>query len=166
MSNQCHKDKNHYIHPLNYNLSQIVHEVVHGKGFFLLKRVFDTKDVSIAHSVVENLTKYDSVNTNNTDGSHYATQNNYEGLLWNLLGKDEIFEKIVQHPVTLEISRTLLGEKCQISSFVSNTVGPGMEGQTPHLDYPYYESHFPSEEINIQRPLLLLNFLGKNLHLS
>ena len=50
------------------------------------------------------------------------------------------------HPVILEVSRKLLGDKCRLSSLSANSVLPGMEGQDPHLDYPYYRHLWPSKE--------------------
>ena len=50
------------------------------------------------------------------------------------------------HPVIMEVSRKLLGDKCRLSSLSANSVLPGMEGQDPHLDYPYYRHLWPSKE--------------------
>ena len=78
--------------------------------------------------------------------------NNYRGLVWNLLSKGRIFQKMVQHPVILNISNEILGQDAQISSLAANTVLPGMKGQTPHLDYPYYRNFLP-----VNNPTLLDN---------
>ena len=50
------------------------------------------------------------------------------------------------HPVILEVSRRLLGDNCRLSSLAANSVLPGMEGQDPHLDYPYYRHLWPGVE--------------------
>ena len=47
------------------------------------------------------------------------------------------------YPVILEVSRKLLGDNCRLSSLSANSVLPGMEGQDPHLDYPYYRHLWP-----------------------
>jgi len=155
-------DMHHYIRPLNYNLTQVVQEITNGKGFFILKRGFSKKDVGIARSIVDHLTKHNRIDTN-TDTTQSAKHNSYGGksggIIWRLLGKGKIFEKIAQHPVTLEITRALLGPKSQISSYMSNTVKPGMGAQLPHLDYPYYDGYFPNGEQDIQRPLLSVSFM-------
>ena len=155
-------DMHHYIRPLNYNLTQVVQEITNGKGFFVLRRGFSKKDVGIARSIVDHLTKHNRIDTN-TDTTQSAKHNSYGGksggIIWRLLGKGKIFDKIVQHPVTLEITRALLGPKSQISSYMSNTVKPGMDAQIPHMDYPYYDGFFPSGEQNIQRPLLSVGFM-------
>jgi len=155
-------DMNDFITPLNYNLTEVIHEITHGKGFYILRKGFSPKDIGLARARVDHLTKNNRVDTN-TDVTQSAKHNSYGGksggIIWRLLGKGKIFEKIAQHPVTLEITRALLGPKSQISSYMSNTVQPGMGSQLPHLDYPYYEGYFPQNEHNIQRPLLSVSFM-------
>ena len=87
--------------------------------------------------------------------------NNYRGLVWALLNKGQIFQKFAQHPLIMNISNTILGQNSQISSFAANTVLPGMKGQTPHLDYPYYRNFLPVENPNIldKSPPLSVQFV-------
>ena len=84
----------------------------------------------------------------NTDDKH----NNYGGLTWGLLSRGRIFTKMAAHPVILEVSRALLGNQCRLSSFAANTVVPGMPGQLPHLDYPYYRHLWPSRDACMDLP--------------
>ena len=66
-------------------------------------------------------------------------------MIWGLIKKGRIFEKLVLHPTVLEISRKLLGENAGVSSLSANTVLPGtLSPQTPHLDYPYYRYDYLS----------------------
>ena len=78
--------------------------------------------------------------------------------LQGLLNKGKIFEKLVQHPTILSISRQLLGENCVLSSLAANTVLPGMSAQIPHLDYPYYDYLFPKEvdAMKVNKPLVFI----------
>ena len=87
--------------------------------------------------------------------------NNYKGLVWALLLKGRIFQKLAQHPVILNISNTLLGQNAQISSLSANTVLPGMKAQVPHLDYPYYRHFLPTDNPHIldNSPPLALQFV-------
>lgn len=161
-------DMDDYLRPLNYNLTDVVHEIKHGKGFYLLKRGFSLKDAGIARKLVDYVTENHLVDSN-TDVSKSARHNSYGqrkssngkagGIIWRLLGKGKIFEKLAQHPATVEITRALLGPKSQISSYMSNTVQPGMGSQLPHLDYPYYDGFFPEGEASMKRPLLSVAFL-------
>ena len=78
----------------------------------------------------------------NPDDRH----NNYDGLTWGLLSKGKIFAKMAAHPTIMDVSCKLLGHKCRLSSLAANTVLPGMKGQHPHLDYPYYRHLWPDTE--------------------
>ena len=140
----------------SYNLTKIKSAVVNGPGYCILKKVFSINDIKIARSRVEYLTEK---NDGPRNKDIPASQNMYPGLIWRLLGKGEIFEKIATHPALLEIAREILGPKSQISCYVSNTVQPGMPGQTPHIDYPYYDGYFPSTDQNSQRPLLSVTLM-------
>jgi len=155
-------DMHDYLRPVNFDLQEIVNEITNGKGFFVLKQVFSNKDVKIARSVVDHCTKNKRVDTNtdfSTSGRHNSYGGASGGIIWGLLGKDKIFDKIAQHPETLEVTRALLGPKSQLSSYASNTIQPGMGGQNPHLDYPYHDGFFPTNEENINRPLLSVGFM-------
>ena len=147
-----------YIYPQNYNLSHITNEIINGSGFFVLKKAFSKEDVEAAKRIVDRLTREQHVFWN-TDHSQSGTHNSHPGVILKVLGNGKIFEKVAQHPVILDITRTLLGSKSHISSFASHTVEPGMSGQLPHLDYPYYEGYFPEHEASIQRPLLGVAFM-------
>lgn len=156
-------DAGSYEVPKNYDLSKIVNEIKNGQGFFVLKGVFSKDEIDAAKEVVDYCTYNKRVDTN-TDTNQYAKHNSYGGMkaggiIWRLIGKGEIFERLAQHPATLEITRALLGPKSQLSSYMSNTVLPGMGGQLPHLDYPYYDGFFPTSESNMQRPLLSVAFM-------
>ena len=65
-------------------------------------------------------------------------QNFYDGLIWNLLSKGNIFGKLLHHPVIQSVSKELMGENIQLLSYTANTLVPGKGGQTPHIDYPYW----------------------------
>jgi len=155
-------DMDDYQMPLNYDLDKAVEAIKNGDGFFLLKKMFSKKDVQIARSAVDHFTKHERVDTN-TDHSTSAKHNSYGdssgGIIWRLIGKDKIFDKFALHPANLEISRALLGPTCQISSYMSNTVKPGMGGQYPHIDYPYYDGFFPEKEQNMSRPVLSIGIM-------
>jgi len=167
-NNEYHEDFRNfgvgsYRVPSNYNLPQIVNEIKNGQGFFVLKGAFSQRCIEEAKDLVDYFTENKRVDTN-TDTNEYAKHNSYGGekkggIIWRLLGKGAIFEKLAQHPATLEITRELLGPKSQISSYMSNTVLPGMGAQLPHLDYPYYDGFFPNSEADIQRPLLSVAFM-------
>merc|ERR1712107_131488 len=150
--------------PDNYNLEDIVHAVTdpNGPGWIKLEGVYSQKDIEMA--------KERAIYHTNTDffmdkiEKHEANDevhNNYRGLVWALLNKGQIFEKMIQHPIIYNGSTRILGQGAQISSFATNTVLPGMKGQQPHLDYPYYRNFLPQEDPHIldNAPPLAVQFV-------
>ena len=82
-------------------------------------------------------------------------------MVWALFNKGKIFEKLALHPVVMNISNIVLGERSSVSSLAANTVLPGNGGQLPHLDYPYYRMQLPSTNPHIldSAPPLSLQFV-------
>lgn len=165
---ECSFEKSSYQMPDNYDLDKIKQEIVNGTGFVLLKNMFSKEDVEEASEIIRDHTNAITVDTN-TDDSKSGRHNSYgkgdytyngerSGIVWRLLGKGKIFEKIALHPATLEITQAILGPKAKVSSYMANTVQPGMEGQIPHVDYPYYDGYFPEDEKNDQRSMLSIAF--------
>jgi hypothetical protein len=56
--------------------------------------------------------------------------------VWNLVNKDRVFERLIQHPRTLGAQEGLLGADCALSSFTANVIGPGSPAGGLHLDSP------------------------------
>jgi len=153
-----HIDLKDFQIPENFNMEDAL-DAINGQnspGYFKLEKLFSKKDVELAKERVmyhTNTNKYMKMikNKENKDALH----NNYVGLIWTLLNKGKIFEKMVQHPVLYNISNAILGQNAQISSLAANTVLPGMEGQKPHLDYPYYKSLMSQMDMVKSRTLTL-----------
>jgi ectoine hydroxylase-related dioxygenase (phytanoyl-CoA dioxygenase family) len=51
-----------------------------------------------------------------------------------LLERDEIFRELIQHPLAVEIVRSLLGSEFLISNFTANIARPGSKSMTMHSD--------------------------------
>jgi len=166
---ECSFKKNSYIIPEGIDIQKIKQEVVNGSGYYMLRGLFSKEDMDEALDIITAHTNKLVVDTNTDPGKH-AKHNSYgktnhtyngerSGIVWRLLGKGKIFEKIALHPVTQEITRAILGPKSKISSYMANTVQPGMVGQTPHIDYPYYDGYFPDDEVHDQRPMLSIGMV-------
>jgi len=139
-----------------------------------MRQKFLLDEIEEARSIIERLNKrYNEeasidMDMEYVDSSPELTHNSYDrdetnnkikkgGIIWSLLGNGHVFERIIQHPDILDISRALLGPGSTISSFTAHTVTSGMGAQPPHLDYPYYDGMFPN--LNEQRSLLSASFL-------
>lgn len=166
---ECSFKSTSYVTPTNYDLNKVKEALVNGSGYIILKNALSKTDVDEARKIVDSYTQTQVVDTNtdkSTSGKHNSygkTNHTYQGkrsgIVWRLLGKGKIFEKIALHPMALEVTRALLGPKSKISSYMANTVQPGMPGQTPHVDYPYYDGFFPTTEADHHRPLLSIGFM-------
>ena len=133
--------------------------------------MFTSEDIELATRAI-----FDGqvINTesNNFNNGNDESHNKFAGLMWGLLSKGDIFSKIISHPIIKEVSVKLLGKNCRLSSLASSTVMPGMKGQKPHLDYPYYRhmwpegetsmNHSPENLLSLQVVTLLTEFTPEN----
>lgn len=150
--------------PVNYDMEDIIYKITHpdGPGWIKLEGMYSEKDVEMARERVIYHTNTDYyMNKLEKHESNDELHNNYRGLVWKLINKGVIFQKLAQHPVILNISDAILGQNSQFSSFAANTVLPGMKGQLPHLDYPYYRNFLPVENPTVldNAPPLALQFV-------
>jgi len=132
----------------NYDINPVVEALTTGDGYAIIKNAISQKDVEILRERVMYFTCNEKKETLKSleNLTPVELQNHFHGLIWGLINKGRIFEKLLLHPLIQNISRVLLGEDAQLLSYTANTVAPGQPGQTPHLDYPYYRSFFPKDE--------------------
>jgi len=153
-----------YRYPKNFNMDEIIYRVTHpsGPGWIKLEGMYTERDVEMARERVLHHVDADYyMKKNDQHFNKDELHNNYRGMVWALLNKGKIFQKMAQHPVILNISDTILGQNSQISSYAANTVLPGMKGQLPHLDYPYYRNFMPAHNPQVldDSPPLALQFV-------
>ena len=120
--------------PPDFDLQEVYHRLTLGPGWVLLKGMVSGKDVEMAKERIMRSKRNEIQIFDQKD----VKQNNYNGLTWGLLHRGRIFTKLATHPVILSVFRAILGPSCRLSSLTANTVLPGMAGQQPHLDFPYY----------------------------
>ena len=139
--------------PKNFDVQSIIEALTTGEGFAIIKNAVCKEDIQIIkervlyftqrqkeeHERNETLKRNENVNP-------IEKQNHFHGLIWGLINKGRIFEKLVLHPLIQNVSHLLCGEDAQVLSYTANTVAPGEPGQRPHIDYPYYPSFFPTDE--------------------
>ena len=155
-------------HEIQRNISKICEEITNGQGWILLPNVFDQEEIGVAKQGITRKQSEHESSHEKDDDKH----NNYSGLTWGLISKGSVFSKMATHPVILSVSRQILGNMCRLSSFAANTVHPGMAGQLPHLDYPYYRHLWPANDecfkfpsatlLSLQIVILLTDFNPEN----
>ncbi len=114
-----------------------------GQGYFLFESVFDSDEVAAANEII-------NAHSNNPGGATHFQGGNEDRIdlqrrVWNLLNKGQVFVDMVQHPAVMAIFSKILGRQFILGSFAANRLLPGAAGQEPHIDYPYWDMHDPSE---------------------
>jgi len=136
--------------PEDFNIDKVVEAITTGDGWIKLEGMFSEKDVLMARERIYHHNHADKYLRQDTKHeTRDEAHNKFSGMVWALFNKGRVFEKMAQHPVILNISNIVLGERSAISSYAANTVLPGQGGQLPHLDYPYYRLFYPSSNPNI-----------------
>merc|ERR1712142_443053 len=158
--------------PKNFDVNKVVEAITIGDGWFKLEGMHSERDILMARERVYHHNHAEKLYSQNIKHeSKDEAHNLFSGLVWALFNKGRIFEKMAQHPVILNISNNVLGERSAISSYAANTVLPGQGGQLPHLDYPYYRHFYPSNNtyimdsappLSVQFVILLTDFDSEN----
>lgn len=63
--------------------------------------------------------------------------------LFNLIGKDQVFRELVEHPTARAMAEHLLGPKVRLSNFTANITGPGSGSMGMHADQGYVTAPWP-----------------------
>ena len=108
----------------------LAEEIVRGKGYVLLPELFTPKEISIARSHILNLA------IKQPAGSFL--KNGERSRLFRLLDEAEIFERMVQHPLVIEVVETILGGDMTLGGFSAHIFYPGATNMGAHVDYPYF----------------------------
>lgn len=164
------------LNPINYNmedqiysaeqLSEINQELLTGKGYIIIPQLFSAEEIREAREII-------LFHSNQTDSTvtHFQGKNDdkikLQRRVWNLLNKGDIFVKMVQHPLLMQIGGAFLGDEFCLGSIAANRILPGGPGQEAHVDYPYWDlykrSSFPTNlnpsfPLNMQITIMLDDF--------
>ena len=150
----------------NLLINKVVNEIKNGSGFYAFKKYFSPKEIDKAKKII---LKNSKIKKNLIFSSD---KKNNQKSINNLLALDNIFKKMIQPKIVMNIFEKLLGKKFICGHFYSNTLFPGARGQKPHLDYPYLGMEkiwkkFPVNStknliFNCQSMILLDDFTDKN----
>merc|ERR1712021_79083 len=127
-------DMTDYIIPKDFNMNEIIDRITNGNGYYIIRGLYSEKDAEMArervffHTKAKEYMKKVEEHHVSLDERH----NKFNGLVWALINKGKIFEKM-----------------------------PSQPGQLPHLDYPYYRNFYPSVNPNIMdsAPPLAIQFV-------
>ena len=123
-----------------YNAKEIAHDLLKGKGFYVIENLFSKRDVKKAKDKLINLAKIKAPQISKKDSLSVISATNH---IWNLIDKDEIFRKMVQNELIIKVFSIILGNELKLGSFAARIQQPGDKRQKPHLDYPYWDMYNP-----------------------
>ena len=153
-----------------YNPKKIAAELLKGNGFYVVPNLFSKKDVKIARKEIIKIAKNYSVSSKVKNQSELKVLS-VTNHVWNLIDKHEIFRKLVQHELIIDVFSIILGNELKLGSFAARIQQPGDKRQLPHLDYPYWDMYklksFPkninsSFAMNCQSTIMIDDFTLKN----
>jgi len=129
----------------NSLINKISEEIKYGKGFYVIKNYFTLKEINKAKNIINKsyLVKKKL--------PFASDKRNYQKWVFNLIGKDKIFRKMIQPKIIMKLFEKLLGKNFVCGFFSANCLLPGARGQVPHIDYPYLKMVNPGEEIPIEK---------------
>ena len=153
-----------------YNSKKIAAELLKGNGFYVVPNLFSKKDITIARKEIIKIAKNYSASSKVKNQSELKVLS-VTNHVWNLIDKHEIFRKLVQHELIIDVFSIILGNELKLGSFAARIQQPGDKRQLPHLDYPYWDMYklksFPkninsSFAMNCQSTIMIDDFTLKN----
>ena len=124
-------------------------EIINGKGYVVIPNLFSKEEIKEAKELIDqNMEKLLK-----EAGKDSAVQGEYDNkkdganlvqgkiVLWSLIYKGKIFEKMAQKKRIVDVFKKILGNSVVLGSFAARTVNPGDKSQLPHVDYPYFDMH-------------------------
>ena len=125
-------------------------------GYVIIEDVLSANECDHIRTIVLKLAKWEKENNTahvyDKDPSYLSsigelkedTNSSYLQRVWNLLSKHEVFPKIIQLPIILEIMNSVFDrdtkhQKYLLSSFQANLIGAGGPEQKLHVDIPVPE---------------------------
>ena len=124
-------------------------EIINGKGYVVIPNLFSKEEIKEAKDLIDqNMEKLLK-----ETGRDSAVQGEYDDkkdganlvqgkiIVWSLIYKGKIFEKMAQKKRIVDVFKKILGSSVVLGSFAARTVNPGDKPQLPHVDYPYFDMH-------------------------
>jgi ectoine hydroxylase-related dioxygenase (phytanoyl-CoA dioxygenase family) len=124
-------------------------EIINGKGYVVIPNLFSKEEIKEAKDLIDqNMEKLLK-----EAGRDSAVQGEYDDkkdganlvqgkiIVWSLIYKGKIFEKMAQKKRIVDVFKKILGSSVVLGSFAARTVNPGDKPQLPHVDYPYFDMH-------------------------
>lgn len=115
---------------------ELAEEIVRGKGYIVLPGLLTSAEVSIAKEAILQLTSKER------QRGKLAVQG-YKERLYGLIYKGDIFSRLVEKKLVIEIIETILGEDIILGGFSAHILYPQAQRMGVHVDYPYWAMSSP-----------------------
>ena len=124
-------------------------EIINGNGYVVIPNIFTKAEIKEAKNLIdqnmniliEQAGKKAAIQGNYDDKKDSANLVQGKIIIWNLVYKGKIFEKMAQKKRIVDVFKKVLGKSVVLGSFAARTVNPGDKSQLPHVDYPYFDMH-------------------------
>ncbi len=139
-------------------LTKLTKEITEGKGYVVLPDLLSLQETTEARKLILELAQQEK------QENKLVVQDKKERL-YGLIYKGEIFAKLVQDRLILEVVEAILGEDIILGGFSAHILNPGAKRMGIHVDYPYWAmtSPFPTQPIlEIQVIWLMEDFTADN----
>ena len=128
------------------NITELTEEIVRGKGYVVLPDVLSLIEVKKARELVLQLAQQER------QQNKLVIQGKKERL-YGLIYKGDVFGKLVQEKLILDIIEAILGEELVLGGFSAHILHPQAQRMGVHVDYPYWAmpSPFPQHPRTARR---------------
>lgn len=123
-----------------YDIDEVVRELGEGSGALVFPGLFPQEVVGEARDCINQHANLEAPKVTHFQGkAEEEDRLNLQRRVWNLLTKGEVFSRIAEHPVIVDVMKRFLGSEFIMGSIAANQILPGGPGQEPHIDYPYWD---------------------------
>ncbi len=128
-------------------LSAIEEQLFDGPGFVLMPNLMSAAEAAEARSRALEIAE-------SPNASAFGRRKEKTGQqhIRGLLEHGEVFERMAQHPVLIEIAEAMLGDDMTLGAYSARILYPGAIEMGVHIDYPYWAMRGP---FTVRPPLMV-----------
>ncbi|ABS62475.1 Phytanoyl-CoA dioxygenase [Parvibaculum lavamentivorans DS-1] len=130
-------------------------------GLTIMEDVLDAEGIARVRAALKRGIEADNANGVQLHGFSFDPDT-LNTRVFNLIGKDQVFRDLVQHPAAVELVRYLLDGPFLLSNFSANVTAPGSGAMGMHADQGYVPAPWPSYPLAINVAWALDDFTVEN----
>lgn len=130
-------------------------------GLTIIEGVLDAGGIDRVRTALQRGIEADAANGVRLHGFSFDPDT-HNTRVFNLIGKDQAFRDLVQHPVAIDLARHLLDGPFLLSNFSANVTAPGSGAMGMHADQGYVPAPWPPYPLAINVAWALDDFTVEN----